>query len=280
VVEWPDQLSDRPGDLTRIQQCRGHLVEQRCEQVVVVAVDDEHVDRRARQGASAGETAEAGARDHDPRAGHFSVGLRDLPPPLCRRLAILSSASAPPVASTSDLGSFCFFLRTGSKRSPCLATRARTCSDSKTRSLGSPALKHFSTSVHDTGVETVGRWRARSEYTLTVVLYWSFWLQSISTRPVRSSLSCLWTTRSGWRSSNSCASPFDTTFVSTYVTFVLSGTYSCRPFEPEVLAQQSSPCSANRSRSIKPTLQHSTIVAGGPGSRSNTIVRGCGRSSP
>src|SRR4029077_12344837 len=103
-------------------------------------------------------------------------------------------------------------------------TRARTCSESKTSRDGSPDLKHRSTSSHDTGVETVGRARARREYTLTVVLYWSFWLQSISTRPLRSSLSCLCTTRSGCCSSKSCARPLDTTLVSSYVTAVLRGT--------------------------------------------------------
>src|SRR5205814_5096521 len=108
--------------------------------------------------------------------------------------------------------------------SPSFSARLSTCSESKTRRLGSFAFRHFSTSSHVTGVDTVGRARARSEYTLMVVLYWSFWLQSINTRPVRSSFSCLCTARSGCCSSKYCASPLDTTLVSTYVTLLLSGT--------------------------------------------------------
>src|SRR5258708_5201427 len=224
IAQGPDQLPHRSRDLTGVEHCRGDLVEQRREEVVVVAVDEQHVDRRPLQGPSAGEAAEAGARDHDPRPSHFAGGLRTRPGPPRRRLAIFSRAIPPPVAASRDLGSFCFFLATGSKRSPSLATRLRTCSQSKTSRLGSFAFKHFSTSSHVTGVETVARARARNEYTLTVVLYSSFWLQSISTRPVRSSFNCLCTTSSGCCSSNSCASPFDTTFVSTYVTLVLRGT--------------------------------------------------------
>src|SRR3712207_8878580 len=52
---------------------------------------------------------------------------------------------------------------------------------------GSPAFRACSTSAHVTGVDTVGRTLARSEYTHTVVLCSSFWLQSISTLPVRRS---------------------------------------------------------------------------------------------
>ena len=42
--------ADRRGDLGRRQPRGGHLVEQRLEHVVVLAVDERHVDRRARQG--------------------------------------------------------------------------------------------------------------------------------------------------------------------------------------------------------------------------------------
>src|SRR6266851_2174872 len=277
VAQRPDQLPHRASNLAGVEDSRRDLVQERREEVVVVAVDEQHVDRRVFQASRAGETAETGTRDHDPRPAHFSGGLRNRPEPPRRRLAIFSRATPPPVASSSDLGSFCFFLMIGSQRSPCLATRARTWAESNTSRLGSFFFRQFSTSSHVTGVDTVGRARARSEYTFTVVLYSSFWLQSMRTRPVRSSLSCLCTTSSGCCSSNSCASPFDTTFVSTYVTFVLSGTYSCKPLDPDVFAQQSRPCSANTSRSIKPTLQHSTMVAGGPGSKSKTSVRGSGR---
>src|SRR5713101_788776 len=224
VAERPYQLPDRTRDLARIEECRSHLVEQRREQVVVVAVDQQHVHWCLLQSPGAGEAAEPGPCDHHPRAAHLAGGFRKRPPPLCRRLAILSRACAPPVAWSSDLGSFCFFLITGSNRSPSFSTRLRTWSESNTSFVGSPAFKQRSTSSQDTGVETVGRDRARSEYTLTVVLYWSFWLQSISTRPVRSSFSCLCTTRSGCFSSNSCARPLETTLVSSYVTLVFSGT--------------------------------------------------------
>src|SRR5207245_11573981 len=95
-------------------------------QRVGVPVDQQYVYRRVSQTPGAGDAAEPGPRDHHPRAAHLSGGFRNLPPPPCRRLAILSSASAPPVASSSDLGSFCFFLITGSKRSPSLSTRLRT----------------------------------------------------------------------------------------------------------------------------------------------------------
>src|SRR5260370_1123378 len=203
VAQGPNQLPHRARGLTRVEHRRRDLVEQRREEVVVVAVDEEHVDRRPLQGSCAGQAAEAGARDHDSRPAHFAGGLRDRPGPPRRRLAIFSRATPPPVASSSDLGSFCFFLDTGSKRSPSLATRLRTCSESNTSRLGSFAFRHFSTSSHVTGVETVARARARSEDTLTVVLYSSFLLHSISTPPLRSSFNCLCTTSSGCCSSNS-----------------------------------------------------------------------------
>src|SRR5207245_2718661 len=142
---------------------RGQLIQERREQVVVVPVDQQYVYRRVSQTPGAGEAGEPGPRDHHTREAHFSGGFRNLPPPPCRRLAILSSASAPPVASSSDLGSFCFFLITGSNRSPTFSTRLSTWSDSKTSFVGSPDFKQRSTSSHDTGVETVGRDRARSE---------------------------------------------------------------------------------------------------------------------
>src|SRR5260370_5195948 len=175
--ERPDQLADRPRDLARIEECRSHLVEQRREEVVVVAVARQDVHWRLLQGPGAGEAAESGPCDQPPRAAqsgvpakskiswgiHLAGGFRKRPPPLCRRLAILSRASAPPVASSSDLGSFCFFLITGSNRSPSFSTRLSTLSESNTSFVGSPAFKQRSTSSHDTGVETVGRDRARSQ---------------------------------------------------------------------------------------------------------------------
>src|SRR5260370_37621510 len=178
VAQGPDQLAHRSRDLTRVEHRRRDLVEQRREEVVVVAVDEQHVDRRPLQRSCAGEATEPGARNHHPRPSHFAGGLRTRPGPPRRRLAIFSMATPPPVASSSDLGSFCFFLTTGSKRSPSLATRLRTCSESNTSRFGSFAFKHFSTSSHVTGEETAARARARKEDTLTGVLYSSFWLQS------------------------------------------------------------------------------------------------------
>ena len=55
-----------------------------------------------------------------------------------------------------------------------------------------------STSCQWRGADTVGRGRARSEYTDTVVLCSSFWLQSMRTLPRRSSLAMFDTTSLGW----------------------------------------------------------------------------------
>ena len=46
---------------------RGHLVEQRLEQVIVVVVDDQHIGRRAPQRLGGKQPAEATANDYDPR---------------------------------------------------------------------------------------------------------------------------------------------------------------------------------------------------------------------
>ena len=56
------------GDVARIQEPRGHLVEQRCEQVVVVLIEQDDVDRLAIELFGAGEAAEPSAHDHDPPA--------------------------------------------------------------------------------------------------------------------------------------------------------------------------------------------------------------------
>src|SRR2546430_16385298 len=58
---------------------------------------------------------------------------------------------------------------------------------------------------HSSGVETVGCSAARSEYTHTVVLRLSFWLQSIRTSPRRRDLVIRETTRSGSAPSSSSA---------------------------------------------------------------------------
>src|SRR5260221_11249864 len=63
--------------------------------------------------------------------------------------------------SESIVGSFCFSSSTGLKRSPHFLTRTRTSSDSNT----SEALlrRAVATSFQVKGVETVGRFFARSE---------------------------------------------------------------------------------------------------------------------
>ncbi len=53
-----------------------------------------------------------------------------------------------------------------------------------------------------------------------------------------------------------------------------SGTYTCIPFEPEVLGKLSTPKWPNMSRSRSATRQQSTTSAGGPGSRSKASTVG------
>ena len=54
-------------------------------------------------------------------------------------------------------------------------------------------------------METLGCGRARTEYTATVVLDAVFWLQSMSTFPVRLDRSITLTTSFGWSRSSSWA---------------------------------------------------------------------------
>jgi hypothetical protein len=59
---------DRFGDVGR-RQCRGrYLIQQRLEQVIVVAVDQPNVDRGPRKTARRHQPAKAGANDHDTRS--------------------------------------------------------------------------------------------------------------------------------------------------------------------------------------------------------------------
>ena len=74
----------------------------------------------------------------------------------------------------------------------------------KNRSCG---WRQASTSSQLTGVETVGNWRARSEYGATVVLEPLFWLQSMSTLPARSFLVIRDTARPGHSRSSRSAYP-------------------------------------------------------------------------
>src|SRR5688500_10748040 len=81
---------------------------------------------------------------------------------------------------TAYIRSFYFSVSTGSKRSPCFLTRARTSSGEKRNASGSPRFQSFSNSAHVSGVEICGLGVARGEYTDTVVLCSSFWLQAVS----------------------------------------------------------------------------------------------------
>ena len=56
--------ADRLGDIGRRQRRSRHLVEQRHEQVIVVAVDDDDVAISPAESSRAGEPAEAGPHDH------------------------------------------------------------------------------------------------------------------------------------------------------------------------------------------------------------------------
>ena len=55
---------------------------------------------------------------------------------------------------------------------------------------------------------------------------------------------------------------------------VFSGTYTWSPLEPDVLARLSQAQLLEQAVQDEPTSQHSTIPAGAPGSRSNTIIVG------
>src|SRR5438067_5278711 len=68
VVNRAYELAHRTRDLTGIEQRSRDLVEQRREQVVVVAVDERDVDGSAPKRARAGQPAEARAGDDDPRS--------------------------------------------------------------------------------------------------------------------------------------------------------------------------------------------------------------------
>jgi len=63
VAGVPHQRADGVGDVAGIQQRAGHLVEQRREHVIVVAVEEQDVHRCAREPAGALQAAEPGADD-------------------------------------------------------------------------------------------------------------------------------------------------------------------------------------------------------------------------
>ena len=167
----------------------------------------------------------------------------------------------------------------GRRRDRRARRRVPSTSAASKRSSMSPSA-HASTSSHVTGVDTVGSGRARSEYGAIVVLWWAFWLQSTKILPGRTAfaiivVTCLgscfsstWPTARANSAACSCVTPG-----------VLSGTYSCRPFDPDVLQHPSSPTAASTSRTCRAIAQQSVMSVFGPGSKSNTTARGESRSS-
>ena len=89
-----------------------------------------------------------------------------------------------------------------------------TSGASKLSASPSPLSRASATSPQYTGVDTVGVSRARNEYTLTVVLCSSFWLQSMKTLPLRRSLVITDTTSFGCCFSNSRARAWEKPLVS------------------------------------------------------------------
>ena len=65
VVVVAQHPADRRGDVARRQAGRGHLIQQRLEDVVIVAVDQRHSHRRAPERLGGKQPAEAAADDHD-----------------------------------------------------------------------------------------------------------------------------------------------------------------------------------------------------------------------
>jgi len=76
IVLLPQDVPDRPGDLRRRQRSGRDLIEQRLKAVVVLAIDQGHVDGRAGEGLRGHESAEA-RPDND----HLGPRLRHSPSP-------------------------------------------------------------------------------------------------------------------------------------------------------------------------------------------------------
>src|SRR5207237_1249007 len=124
---------------------------------------------------------------------------------------------------TFTWGSFCFRESSGAKRSPRRSTRRKAASASKESRKGSFARMHSRTSSQVIGSETVGRSRARSEYTQTVVLCGSFWLQSTRTFAERSDFFMFETTSCGHFVARASATARANGLVCSYVARALSG---------------------------------------------------------
>ena len=133
----------------------------------------------------------------------------------------------------------------------------------------------FSTSSQVTGVDTVGCSRARSEYTETVVLCSSFWLQSTNTFPPADRLLHL-----GDNQFRMLMLQQARQRMRKRLGLVISGGRIQRahtPAAPSIpkSSGNSAVRNARKSRAARrPPAQHCTIFAGGPGSRSNTSIVG------
>ena len=86
------------------------------------------------------------------------------------------------------------------------------------------------------------------------------------------------TTWAGIRCSSSWATARAKPAAWSWVWGRLRGTYSCSPLLPDVFAQAARPTASRTSRMCSATRQHSMIVAGLPGSRSNTTMVGASMS--
>src|SRR5262245_52602538 len=65
VLRWWRRMSRIGGAISLGENARRHLVQQRLEQVMVVAVNDSHVDVSASQSSGGEQATEATAHDHD-----------------------------------------------------------------------------------------------------------------------------------------------------------------------------------------------------------------------
>mgnify|MGYP001238239884 CR=1 FL=1 len=65
--------ADRAGDIGRRQPCRGDLVEERLEQVIVAPIDDGDVGRATRERPRGAQASESRTEDNDARAIRFGL---------------------------------------------------------------------------------------------------------------------------------------------------------------------------------------------------------------
>jgi hypothetical protein len=73
--------ADRLGDVGGVERRRGHLVQQRLEQVMVAPIDERHLHGAPAQTARRVEAREASSDDHDVRAGQRRAHARILRAP-------------------------------------------------------------------------------------------------------------------------------------------------------------------------------------------------------